>query len=206
MKSSLMISFVLIAAACSNISSEKAEKSLDDIELRILNERLYLKENQILINVEVINNTDSTFLMFSFESLHESLSKEAYYANDNLNYPSGHAMFIHDKEGKALKEHPLPDDYVDFDDLKKMKKKSDNAYIDRMLLLKANESVKIPLQINLKYYRPDPGEYSVYLIYYSGKNLYNFVPEDTVKMYQEKYSAKEFRGWLKSDTVKLIVE
>lgn len=197
---------ILLYASCTNFGSEEEQESIDDIEFRILNEKLYLKEDRILVNVEVINNTDSSFLMFSFESLHESLSKESYYANNTLNYPSGLAMFIYDREGNFLEEQELPHLPVEFDDLSEMKNKSDQAYVDRMLFLKANIREKLQLQIDLKYYRPEPGVYTVYLIYYSGKNLYNFVPKDKVTMYEKEYEAHEFKGWLKSDTVELIVE
>lgn len=206
MNTELLIFLIFSLVSCTHFNSESTEKFKDEIEFKILDERLYLVDSQISINVQVTNNTDTSFLMFSFESLHESLSKESYYANNNFNYPSGLAMFIHDKSGNRLEEQPLSNDYIDFDDLREMKKKSNMAYVDRMLLLKANATVSIPVQMDLKYYSPKPGEYSVYLIYYSGKNLYNFVSEEQVRSDEKKYNAKEFRGWLKSDTVKLIVE
>jgi hypothetical protein len=175
------------------------------VEYQIINNQLYSKDNKIHLTVKLTNNSNTSLLMYNFSLLHEGIFKESYYT-EKLNYPSGTAMFIYDKDGNRLEYQEPELGKVDFDDISDMKKRSDDAYINRMIKLKSDTIIEVSLDIDLQYYNPPPGEYNVFLIYYSGNNLNSFVPEKKVKEMEEQNNSIAFKGWIKSDTVKLIVE
>lgn len=44
------------------------------------------------------------------------------------------------------------------------------------------------------------------MIYYCGDGLTELIKPEEIKGDERKYKATEFKGWIKSNTVKLIVE
>ena len=72
--------------------------------------------------------------------------------------------------------------------------------------LPAGGKIRKRFGLDMKYYDLKSGQYHINIIYCSGKNLYNLVPKQEVLRLEEKYKAKEFRGWVKSNTLKVKIE
>lgn len=184
-----------------------------DFDLKILNEVLIPTNDRLEIDIRLINNTDTSYLLFAFKLLGEAIGDENFYIEDE-NITSASDVFILDSKG--LQVFPAdftvsPPEDMDYkptslDTLQNSLARTGKAYEKGMLYLPAKSEINEELVLDFKYHDLKPGTYGLFLIYYSGKNLYNIVPEEKVREREKELTAQEFRGWIKSDTVKLIIK
>ncbi len=194
--------FLLLVISSCNIFSGRKK---DDFELRINNVQLYGDGKGVTFDITIENNTDSTFLLYAFGSCNEVLFDESHYS-EGFSYPAGMGMFILDSDSNRLEQFDPVVENVDFEDLNKMKKISDSIYVSSMLKLKPHTSYEVNKKFRFRYYRPEPDEYYIALIYYSGENLVNFVSKEEQRLLEKEEGAVTFQGCVKSNTVRLKIE
>jgi hypothetical protein len=195
--------FVLIVIGCT--AEFKNKEILKPIEIRILDDIVYLENSQVKINMKILNHSDTSYILFAFDLFHEGLSSEEFYTQ-GIGYASGTAVFIFNNDGSKLKEHEPDHEPMSFKEIDDVKLMTDRVYVEGAFLINQDSSDYISKIFSLKNLRPAPGKYSLFLIYYSGRNLSIFVSKNKQHMLESEYNAKTYEGWIKSNTVKLIVE
>lgn len=181
------------------------------ISIEIISDKILIQKSnpELIFSVKIHNTTNKGFLMYSFGSMEEAFAEDSVYADDNNT--AGNAIFIFDKQGnQIIPEISIGGEYhynpVTLDTLQKVYERVREKSISNMVYLKPNSVVEINLEYMLTYYQLDKGEYEMYLMYYSGKNLANNVELAKLRGDEEKYDAEVFKGWVKSNVVKLLVK
>ncbi len=208
-KTNILIYSLLVVVQSCIPSKDNEQKTL---ELKIVNSKIVVSKRKpnAVVTVYVRNNSVINLLMYNFMTAEgDYLSLLDDYMGGNCT--SGMSFFILDEKDKGIT--PL-DMFVDdilgppitIDTLRNVLNRISESFVRNTLLVHSHSEIKIDIELDFSDFELNKGEYKLFLLYYSGKNLYNVVPEKTVKSDEKKYNAKEFRGWIKSNTVKLIVE
>jgi hypothetical protein len=206
------LTVVILALTIFNCSGQE-EINKKDFVFEIKDQQIKSQGDSIQISVRIKNNTDTAYLFFAFEWLSEAIADESFYTEDD-NVTSANEVIILDSENQQVFPTNFtisPPDGEEFkpfslDTLEASFSETGKKYVKKMLYLPANSKRDVSLTLSFKYHDLKPGSYDLYLLYYSGKNLYNLVPEEKVRQQEEEYDAKEFRGWIKSNKVELIIK
>lgn len=198
-----------MVGGCNSYISDTIVK--DAIRVEIINDKILIQKSnpQLEFSIKLYNTTEKGFLMYSFGSMEEAFAEDSVYADDNNT--AGNAIFIFDKQGNQItpeisiggKYHYNP---ITLDTLQNVHERVREKFISNMVYLKPNSVVEDDLEYTLMNHQLDKGEYEMYLMYYSGKNLSNNVEPTKLREDEEKYNAEVFKGWIKSNVVKLLVE
>lgn len=192
--------------------SAQIDNQQQDFVLDILQDEIILSEDSITMKVSIKNNTDTTYLLYAFRFFGEAIGDEGFYTKDD-NITSSTDLFIFQENGRQI----FPENFditppkeidhkpISLDTLERSLRRTGEAYAEKMLLLPAKSEKLEKLSLRIKYHDLRNGIYNCFIIYYSGKNLYNLVSKEQVLEDEKNFDAIEFRGWIKSDTVKLIV-
>jgi hypothetical protein len=81
-----------------------------------------------------------------------------------------------------------------------------NIYVTTCEVANARKAKIVTLSISLEGINLKRGEYKICLLYYCGSEINDFVDQKKVAIDEAKFKAHMLRGWVKSDTVKLIVK
>ncbi len=90
--------------------------------------------------------------------------------------------------------------------LTQVTKKAKDIYIETAEVVNVMRPKKVKLAISMEGINLDKGEYYIYMIYYCGSEIHDVVDSKTVREDEIKFKSQILRGWVSSDTVKLIVE
>ncbi|MCF6351577.1 MAG: hypothetical protein L3J06_01065 [Cyclobacteriaceae bacterium] len=203
----IMISFILFCLSCS--SSLESNEGLVSVE--ILSPNLEIRKNDMALNIsiQVKNDSEHSLLLYNFQEFEAALLSEDDYSNGRCT--AGNAIFILDKFNSPLDVYTSVPNEIDWtpitvDTLLNVISRLSKSFGGNAIVLKKNSRQDLNVQLDLTGYELREGEYQLYLIYYTGKNLPNIVEKPQQKADEEKYKTEVFNGWVKSNTVKLIVE
>lgn len=222
MRTILIFSISMLLIFCTIMSETgQIRYSIVDKEIRIKKDSPYFE-----ITVELDNLSDRSFIMYAFKRISDTALSDSLLCIERPG--AGNAIFISDNEGKRMPEEFIiemhGDDYLKNpeteDSLYNIFKKIRSEYVGEKEVLRSGEKKNVKLKIDLKSHpsidQLASGEYFVYFIYYAGDDLTkpveespakaSLVDEDLIKQDQKKYKASVFKGWVRSNQVKLIVE
>jgi len=180
-----------------------------NLKLLITDTIIFSRNNRIELNTKLINRQTSSYILFNFLAASNPFSVEQEM--HNLDATAELCVFIKDSKGNFVDgSYPLgdaefghsveticPDVIMDT---------SDNEFINKMIVLKANSSSINKFCFDLYYYSGlKKGTYFLYLFYVSGYNIPNVVSNEELTIITNKYKAKVLQGWLKSNIVKLVI-
>jgi hypothetical protein len=216
----LLISTLLIF--CTSMSETgNISYTIEDKEVRIKKDSSYFE-----ITVELSNSSDKNFILYGFKRISDTTLSDSLLCVERPG--AGNAIFITDNDGNRMPEEFTyeihGDDYLQSpmteDSLNSVFKKIRSEYMGGKEVLKSGERKRIKLKVNLKSHPSIDhltlGEYLVYFIYYAGDDLtktieespakVSLVDESVIKADQKKHKAIVFKGWVRSNQLKLIVE
>jgi hypothetical protein len=208
MRHIVLIQFILLFT-CSDAQVGKER----DISFIIKDSKIISDGDKISMIVEIKNNTGNAYLFYAFNLLNEALEDESFYTESD-DITSGISVFILDLNGDRIfpsnffVSPPSNIDYkpITLDTLSNSLIRTARAYREGTLHLRPYSSKTTQLNLSFKFHNLESGEYKLFLLYYSGKNLYNIVAEEIVRSDERAFNAQEFRGWVKSNSVKIIIE
>lgn len=188
-------------------------KNDNQMRLLLLEKQIVLSTTQsrISLNVALVNRTGKSFLLYGFKKIEDAITGENFYTSDD-DITVGNALFIIDDKGKRIKlgiidplevEHYKP---LTIDSLKTHFINSGESIQGNRILIKSIDSVNFMLSAKIRSGRLERGIYNAYLIYYCGKNIVNLVDAATIKSDEKKSGAILFQGYVKSNTIKLVVQ
>ncbi len=204
--------FTSLLTFCGEGKDEVNEKSVDFILLE--KEIKITKDIDVFeLDVSLVNRTDSAYILYAFKRVDEAISDEKFLMTDSIT--SGNEIYVLDSTGKMV----YPSDFTLGDPILLRDSISENYPAERTALtseerfdlgkvvVRPQSKIDcISLEVNFKDHNLDVGIYSIYLLYHSGIYLYSIIPESKVRSQEKKYSAQAYKGWFKSDTVRLVVE
>ncbi len=199
MKLTLQLLFILVLISCVRNNGQ------EDFVLTITNGKTDDSSDSLILDITILNNTDSSYLLYAFGLCHEELANGSDYTKD-LNFPSGLALVIRDNDDEPLPQYDPEIDFIDSVGLNEMKKETEEVYMNSMINLRAGDSHRSSKKFRMVYHRLEPGEYNISVIYYSGKHLVNFVSSEIQKRMETRENAITFKGWIISNTIKLNVK
>lgn len=213
MRGSYMLTLCLLLNFCSIKDNPNPS---DTIGFRIVDKEVYFRDNQFEFTVELSSSANENFILYAFKRVHESLASDSlFYSEFPKGWSAGNAIFIQDESGLLNDleiEVPLHEDssmaYKSFPDdfLEQLNAKTAIKYKQATEVLYSKSKKEIKLNGKLELFPLPKGKYKMYLIYYCGDDLVNFIEPEEIKNDEQKYKATELRGWIKSNTVNLIVE
>lgn len=204
----VLILFVLFfTCSCAQVEKESA------VSITINDSKVFSDGDKISMIVEVNNNTSNAYLFYAFDLLNEALEDEIFYTESD-DITSGTSVFILDLNGERIfpsNFYVSPPSNIDYkpitlDTLSNSLIRTASAYREGKLHLLPFSSKTVKLSLSLKFHNLEHGEYQLFLLYHSGKNLYNIVTEEIVRSDENEFNANEFRGWVKSNSVRLIIK
>lgn len=197
----------------------KGEVLSDSLTLKITKEVVSIHKGSQELRFDIIlgNRTDTNFILYGFRKvLILDSSIDSIFFNDIIiNGGAGSVLILLNKNGSRQEIHPEvcfdcgqqnKEEYRNPDYLSIAKMQAKDIYSRTKEFLKGNSYRVITLEFSLTNVELDCGEYYLYIIYYCGSDLYDIVDKKTTDRDEKKLRGKVFHGWLKSNTVKLIVE
>jgi hypothetical protein len=203
------------------------------LQVTILDSRITLKpgDDSFELNFTIKNNSDSSFILYNFKTLYPGgpepekqmtpnsavsntvfLSKESAWLILDATFLEESEFIKGLKSGKFIQM----DSAELFDSLLH---KSGERYRERLLVLKKRETWigKLPVEVdkfwllNQKAFYDTfgvrlSGESELYLIYNCGRNISNIIDLETVRMDEKNHNAVLFQGYVKSNSIKLIIQ
>ena len=212
MRGSYMLTLCLLLNFCS-IKENPIVK--DTIGFRIVGEEVRVRDGSFEFTAELSNSSDKNFILYAFRRVHQSLSTDSLLCRTPSDEWAGNAIFIIDENGLLNDleiEVPLHEDssmaYKPFPDnfLEQLNAKTAAKYKQATEVLYSKSKKEIKLNGKFDFYPLPKGEYGMYLIYYCGDGLTDLIRPEEIKADERKYKAMELKGWIKSNTVKFIVE
>lgn len=203
-----------IISFCTEKGSEE-----DSIGFIILEKAIHVQVNKSSFEIPVVlsNSSQENFILYAFTRGFITTSEDSIFVNV-LSQPgrsgAGNAMFVLDKYGNRQSlviddcddcEEPDPISHRN-DFLTILRDSTKRKYMETTEFLKAKSKRKTRIRIRLGNIKLSKGEYQFYMIYYAGSNLGEIIGEPTMKEDIIIHRGIVFKGWTKSNTIKLIVE
>lgn len=183
----------------------------DSIRLTIKQDTLVVDKSspQISFSMTVENKFKDKFLMYSFKKLSEALDGDSFYCDGDIS--SGNSVFLYDSKGKQQYitisfNKGIYDEPVTEEDLRRNHERIKQQVVKDLIVLQPDSTTQYDQTFNLENFKLSLGEYDLYLIYYSGNLLFDMLGRSVIEEAQKRYSAQVFKGCIKSNTVKIIVE
>lgn len=201
MKKAFIILFTLLSFSCYSQTGK--------VKLHITDSVIYAHNNYIEINTRLSNNQDSSFILFNYLAVSNPIALEENFHSRDVT--TGLIIYIEDSFGKTIPMNyplgePLPEHPAETICPGTLKDTSGNEFIDKMIILKKKSAFMNKFCFDLYYSNATKGTYKLYLFYYSGDNIKNVVSKDDLQSLSKKYKASIYKGWIKSNKVKLIVK
>jgi len=187
----------------------------DTIGFRIMPEEVRVKNGSFELTSELSNSTSKNFILYAFRRVHQSLFTDSLLCSSLSEQWAGNAFFIVDEnellneveikfsvhEDDSLVYKPFPDDF-----LQQLNKTTELEYMQSTEVLISKSKKEVKLNGKFNFYSLPKGEYGIYMIYYCGDGLTELITPAKIESDERKYKATELKGWIKSNTIKLIVE
>jgi len=182
---------------------------------QILNKELVLTPgpDQLSVDVAIKNSCDSSFILYDFKIINPGSSNLKLYTQPN--YVAGNFLFVLDQKDEVkYLFRPWPPKpvgkFISPDDSSARVGNAIRQHAERMienkLVLKSNSTWKGKLEALVDKREFAQGEYSFFLIYSCGRNITNVIDRGVIDKEEEISNAILFKGFLKSNTVKLILK
>lgn len=164
---------------------------------------------QIVISGTLKNNTNKNFLTYGLDIFGGGSDTDEYYCDGEGS--ASQFVFIYDDSGAQKyitisSEKGIYDDPVTSEDINAGLSKSRDNMIDSNQVIYPGDSINFVGELDLSSFNLKPGIYDIYVIYSSGKFLYDFLGVEIINTHQKKLNAQLFQGCIKSNTVKLVVK
>lgn len=210
-----LLLFLPLASFCSNQSSD--ESVGDSISFKFREKEIRMDSNNpnFEITATLTNSSNSKFILFAFRRTAVTVSAydSIFFAELPGRQGAGNAVFVLDKDGN--RQQIVFDDCDDCKETDKKVHQSDflsnareeikNMYLKTTeALSKGKRNVKLKVAFDANQLKK--GEYKFYMIYYCGKNIEEIMGGSTFENDGIKNMTIAFKGWVKSNSVKLIVE
>ena len=173
-------------------------------------------EKELNVNVRLEKGTDGTLILYAFKkaSFLDS-SIDSIFFNDIVNSGgAGTVLVLLDENGSRREMHidvcfdcpgkSVIDEHYPLS-LSRVQELGKETYVNGAVYLKGRSRQTTNLKIPLTDVSLDKGKYTFYLIYYSGKELYDVVDRASVESDERRLNGKVMTGWIKSDIAQLIV-
>jgi hypothetical protein len=207
-----MIMFCLVLSFC---SIKDNQNPIDTIGFRFVDREVYFRDNDFEFTIELSSSANKNLIFYAFKRVHEALSSDSlFYSEFPSGWSAGNAIFIEDVNGllkdltikvplneDSMAYKPFPNDF-----LEQLNSNTAKKYTQATEILYSKSKKKITLSGKLELFPLPKGEYRMYLIYYCGDDLRDFIKSEVIKADEKKYNATKLSGWIKSNSVKLIVE
>ncbi len=189
------------------------QKKSDTLKFNISKPKVGLNGNtkNLLIHVKLENSLNQALLLYAFKLTQEAKRPSIDYQNDQGS--SGTILVISDQDDQQIIPEVIIDFHKDLDEepvtkevIQRLLIEKQNEFVSKKVVLKEYSKVEMDVSIDLEYHDLKPGTYSIYLIYHSGKALKNVVSDSVIKADLMECQAELFQGWMKSNTVRLVVE
>ena len=196
----------LFVISCTNPES----KSRDSLELIIAESNITINQGDLnhMFNVQLFNNIDTSLILYNFKAVESGLLSEEDYMNGDCT--AGNALFTLKDNLHLPAVTSIPDEIhnnlITKETLENVLDSLANIFKDRAVIIKGKSSQKFSVSIDFAGFDFSPGEYSMYLIYYTGMNLGNVVSHAKQENDSQMNNVQVFKGWIKSNSVKLTVK
>lgn len=167
------------------------------------------------ITATLRNSSKEKFILYAFRRTTVTVSAydSIFFAELPGRIGAGNALFVLDKDGN--RQQIVIDDCDDCDETDKKVYQSDflanakeeikNLYLETTEVL-SKGSREVNLKIAFEPNQLKKGEYQFYMIYYCGINIEKIIGDSSVKNNVIKNKVTTFKGWVKSNCIRLIVE
>lgn len=183
----------------------------DSIYLIIKQDTLIVDKSspEICFSIKAKNKSRDRYLMYSFNKLSEALDSESFYCDGDIS--AGNSIFLYDSNGKQQYitisfNKGIYDEPVAEEDLRRSHERTKQQMVNDLIVLQPDSTTHHNQSFNLEKFKLSPGEYDLYLIYYSGDLLFDMLGRSAIDEAQKKHNAQLFQGCIKSNAVKLIVK
>jgi len=209
MNSKIKIGLFLILCLNSLNSIANEWTNSDSLIMFIENKVIEISKNDtVALSVHIKNIGSENYLFYAFQNIEDGITTEETYCTPNN--PAGLAVLIEQDEkrvcpflfdGYSDEDSPVTEDDV-INTFEKVKK----TYTETMLLLKSESENSVNISFDIEKFPLKTGHYKLYLIYFCGENLKNFVNKEAQTEDSVKYNAKIFSGCIKSNKIDLIIK
>ena len=216
MKTLCILLFLPLVSFCSEKRAEIIPE--DSIGVLILEKVVHVNLNGSYFEFTVIlsNLSDKNFILYAFDRGFVATAEDSVFRNV-LSQPergAGNAMLILDKSGN--RQRIEVDDCDDCEEPDPVSHRSDflavfrddvrKNYLEATEVLIAKSRQEVKVKVEFREIKIAKGEYQFYMIYYCGNGIDRIIGEQTINEDEKKHKALAFRGWTKSNTIKLIVQ
>jgi len=174
-------------------------------------------DKELKLTGTLTNSSKINLILYAFrKTIVLDSSLDSIFFNDIIkNGSAGNVLILLDKNGNRKEIHPEvcfdcgkhnPEDFHNPDYLSIANQRAKNIYAETAEVLNARRTNTVTLVTSLEDIDLRKGEYRIYMIYYCGSEIHDVVDKETAGKDEIKFKAQLLRGWIKSDTVKLIVE
>lgn len=198
--------------------SDKKLKTMtnDSIGFAIIEKKVYVDSSQSSFEITAVlsNPSNENFILYAFKRGFATPSDDSAFFNLSDRSGAGNAMIILDKNGN--REPVIVDDCDDCEEADPISHRSDfltilkntvkKNYLEATEILNAKSGKEVRFKIEFSNIKLSKGEYQFYMIYYCGHDIEQIIDDITIKDDERKNNATALKGWIKSNTVKLIVE
>lgn len=163
----------------------------------------------INFSISLENRFFQDYLAYNVGIFSEGSDIDSYYCDGKGS--AGNYIFLYDSNGKQQYTSislgkSIYDNPVTIEDVETIYDENKKLLIDTRIVIKSQSSFEMTKYFNLKRFDLKPGIYDLYVIYASGKFLYDFLGVDIINTHQQEFNAQLFQGCIKSNTVKLVVK
>jgi len=174
-------------------------------------------DKELKLTGTLTNSSKINLILYAFrKTIVLDSSLDSIFFNDIIkNGSAGNVLILLDKNGNRKEIHPEvcfdcgkhnPEDSHNPDYLSIANQRAKNIYAETAEVLNARRTNTVTIVTSLADIDLRKGEYRIYMIYYCGSEIHDVVDKETAGKDEIKFKAQLLRGWIKSDTVKLIVE
>lgn len=210
-----VLHLVFLLSFCSNPGS--GVTIVDSVNFQLEEAEIHMDLNKpgFEVTATLGSSPHENYVLYAFRRtvIAASAYDSIFFATLPGSKGAGNALFV--LNGKGDRQTIVFDDCDDCyesdkkvyqsDFLKNAKEEIRAVYLETTEVLDVSEK-GVRLKIDFQGVRLAKGEYQFYMIYYCGENIDALVGRSKVDADEKKYDATIFRGWVKSNLVKLIVE
>lgn len=176
---------------------------------------LSLGQSSFHVTTTISNSTGTNFILVAFKRAFVTPSKASVFTNASSKPGAGNAVIILDRHGARQRlavadcDDCVEDDSISHrkDFLTIFKRSVRQNYLEATEVLRAESEKEVTLRIELNSVKLQKGEYEFYMIYYCDyKSIVEILSSKTIEDCQINYNATVLDGWIRSNTVKLIVQ
>jgi hypothetical protein len=188
----------------------------DSVRFSIEEKFISVTENtrQLSLHVRITNNSNLNFILWS---LRRSLVLSPRMYSNFFTYRiknggAGTAVVLLDHFGKNVNVMENSgacldcDSTISHDAIERVRKKILDTYLQSTTIVYLQNTIRVEMTINLEKFILRKGEYKLFLIYYCADNIGQVVGQQIIDDYEGKFDAHTAKGWIRSDTIRLIVK